>query len=135
MGIVIKSENCCMEVKLIVYAALKTQIQQLAQQYFIEACEETGIKPNSNPECIVELFKKMQEMDEQYDGMLSDTSDFLRASGSETDMDVKHCKSLLKLINNEDSLLCQLIAQNPTMSEFLKIIEDGIDSGKGFTCR
>ena len=79
---------------------------------------------------------KIAELDRKYNGRMSDILDFLYKSDCSAEMDVSHCRSIYEVIKDYDDDISYGYSGRKDcakFADFKKIVNDGIDSGDGFS--
>ena len=79
---------------------------------------------------------KIAELDKKYEGNMSDILDFLYEGDCNAEMDADHCRSIYEVIKDyDDDILYGYAGRKDCakFADFQKIVQDGIDSGDGFS--
>ena len=138
MGVTIKSSQHSIDLGGGGFKRLRTKIAELAAPDIFEHYKKLDERLKSpNRKAFFEDYDaKIAELDEKYEGKMSDILDFLYESDCGAEMDADHCRSIYEVIKDyDDDILYGYAGRKDCakFADFKKIVKDGIDSGDGFS--
>ena len=138
MGVTIKSSQHSIDLGGGGFKRLRTKIAELAAPDIFERYKKLDeyLRSPNRKAFFEDYDAKTAELDEKYEGKMSDILDFLYESDCDAKMDADHCRSIYEVIKDyDDDILYGYAGRKDCakFADFKKIVKDGIDSGDGFS--
>lgn len=139
--VTIKSKNHSIDLGYGGFRTLRVKIAELAApdifKHYKKSMDGMRLYNDGERKAFYESYDaKIAELDEKYEGKMSDILDFLYKSDCSAEMDADHCRSIYEVIKDyDDDILYGYAGRKDCakFADFKKIVKDGIDSGDGFS--
>ena len=136
MGITIKSKNCSIDLGYGGFKALRTKVAELTAPDIYEHYKnmEKGMMlfgAEKRKKIIDDYNEKIQQLSDKYHGEKDEILNFLYASDSSGEMDLKHCESIYEVVKDYDDDIYYAYSRRlgcTMFKDFKMVVKDCIDN-------